>query len=168
MTRLDVRRRFDPQMALAAAKSKRLYADLPPAGPDDVAAQRALYNHERAFWNAIKPPLTAIEPLAVPGPGGSIPCRLYRPSEVRLLPALVYLHGGGWILGNLDTHDRIMRLLALKSGALVLGVDYRLAPEHKFPAAHDDALAAVRHTLHRGRDLGIDAGRLAVGGDSAG
>jgi acetyl esterase len=168
MIKLDVRRRFDPQMALAVAESQRLYADLPAAASEDVAAQRALYAHERAYWNAVKPALAKVEALSIPGPGGAIACRLYRPSEGGLLPAVVYFHGGGWILGNLDTHDRIMRLLAEKSGALVLGVDYRLAPEHKFPAAHDDALAATRHVLTRGRSLGIDATRLAVGGDSAG
>ena len=168
MIKLDVRRRFDPQMAIALAESQKLYAAGPPAAPDDVAAQRAAYSRERAFWNAIKPPLAAIEPLSVPGPGGAIACRLYRPSQARLLPALVYFHGGGWVLGDLDTHDRIMRLLAQKSGALVLGVDYRLAPEHKFPAAHDDALAAFRHAARRGREWGIDVARLAVGGDSAG
>ncbi len=166
--KLDVRRRFDPQMAAALAESQRLYAIGAPAAPDDVAAQRATYNRERAFWNAIKPPLAAIEALTISGPGGAIPCRLYRPSAARLLPALIYFHGGGWVLGNLDTHDRIMRLLAQKSGALVLGVDYRLAPEHKFPAAHDDALAALRHVARQGREWGIDGARLAVGGDSAG
>jgi len=159
MIKLDVRRRFDPQMALAVAESQRLYADLPGAASEDVAAQRALYAHERAYWNAVKPALAKVEALSIPGPGGAIACRLYRPSEGGLLPAVVYFHGGGWILGNLDTHDRIMRLLAEKSGALVLGVDYRLAPEHKFPAAHDDALAATRHILTRGRSLGIDATR---------
>ncbi len=168
MTRLDARRRFDPQMAAALADSQKLYAGLPPAAPDDVAAQRAAYDHERAFWNAIKPLLAAVETLSIPGPGGAISCRLYRPSKAPLLPALVYFHGGGWVLGNLDTHDRIMRLLADKSGALVLGVDYRLAPEHKFPAAHDDALAALRHAARQGRAWGIDGARLAVGGDSAG
>jgi acetyl esterase len=168
MIKLDVRRQFDPQMAIAVAESQKIYAVLPLADPDDVAAQRAAYSRERAFWNAIKPPLAAIEPLSIPGPGGTITCRLYRPSEARLLPALVYLHGGGWVLGDLDTHDRIMRLLAQKSGALVLGVDYRLAPEHKFPAAHDDALMAFRHAARHGREWGIDVARLAVGGDSAG
>jgi len=168
MIKLDVRRRIDPQMALAVAESKRLYADLPGAESEDVASQRALYAHERAYWNAVKPPLAKVEALNIPGPGGAIACRAYRPSEGGLLPALVYFHGGGWILGNLDTHDRIMRLLAVKSGTLVLGVDYRLAPEHKFPAAHDDALAATRHVLAQGRGLGIDATRVAVGGDSAG
>jgi acetyl esterase len=168
MTRLDARRRFDPQMATALAESQNLYAGLPPAAPDDVTAQRAAYDHERAFWNAIKPPLAAVETLSIPGPGGAISCRLYRPSKAALLPALVYFHGGGWVLGNLDTHDRIMRLLAEKSGAIVLGVDYRLAPEHKFPAAYDDALAVLRHLAQEGAALGIDPSRLAVGGDSAG
>jgi acetyl esterase len=168
MIKLDVRRRFDPQMALAVAESQKLYAAGPPAAADDLTAQRDAYNRERAFWNAIKPPLAAVEALTIPGPGGAIACRLYRPSEARLLPALLYFHGGGWVLGNLDTHDRIMRLLAQKSGALVLGVDYRLAPEHKFPAAHEDALAALRHVAHHGREWGIDRSRLAIGGDSAG
>lgn len=161
-------RRLDPQMLQVMAQSQRLYAALPPAAADDVAAQRAAYAHERAFWNAIKPPLPAIEELSLPGPGGAIAGRLYRPSGAPALPLLLYFHGGGWVVGSLDTHDRIMRLLAEKSGALVLGVDYRLAPEHKFPAAHDDALAALRHAIHHGSGWGIDTGRLAVAGDSAG
>ena len=168
MSKADVRAQWDPQMALAVAESRKLYAAGPPADPDDVASLRAAYDRERAYWNAIKPPLAAIETLSIPGPGGAIACRLYRPTQARLLPALVYLHGGGWILGSLETHDRIMRLLALKSGAIVLGVDYRLAPEHKFPAAHDDALAALGHAARHGREWGIDGTRLAVGGDSAG
>jgi acetyl esterase len=161
-------RRLDPQMAQVQAESWRLYAALPPAATEDVVAQRAAYAHERAFWNAMRPPLPAIEALSLPGPGGPIACRLYRPSLARPLPALLYYHGGGWVVGSLDTHDRIMRLLALKSGALVLGVDYRLAPEHKFPAPQEDALIALRHVLHHGEAWGIDIARLAVGGDSAG
>jgi len=172
MIKVDVTRHLDPEMAAAIAESNRLYGEIVarqgPVAPDDLAGQRALYNHERAFWNAIKPALTAVESWEIPGPGGVIPCRLYRPSKARPLPALVYFHGGGWILGNLDTHDRIMRLLAEKSGAAVLGVDYRLAPEHKFPAAYDDALAAFEHLRREGPALGIDTTRLALGGDSAG
>jgi acetyl esterase len=161
-------RRLDPQMVQVQAQSQRLCADLPPAAADDVTAQRAAYAHERAFWNEIRPPLSAVEALSLPGPGGPIACRLYRPSLARSLPALLYYHGGGWVVGSLDTHDRIMRLLAEKSGALVLGVDYRLAPENRFPAPHEDALAALRHVLHHGEAWGIDTARLAVGGDSAG
>ncbi len=172
MIKVDVTRHLDPEMASAIAESQRLYGEIVaergPVAPDDLAGQRAAYNHERAFWNAIKPALAAVEPLEIPGPCGAIPCRLYRPINSPPLPALVYFHGGGWILGNLDTHDRIMRLLAEKSGAAVLGVDYRLAPEHKFPAAYDDALAAVEHLRREGPGLGIDGARLALGGDSAG
>ena len=168
MTKPDPRRRFDPQMIQVQAESQRLNAGRAAPAADDVVAQRAAYAHERAFWNAIKPPLAGVEALSLPGPGGPIACRLYRPVLAPGLPALLYFHGGGWVVGSLDTHDRIMRLLAEKSGAIVLGVDYRLAPEHKFPAAHDDALAALRHTLRYGREWGIDPARLAVGGDSAG
>jgi len=166
--RIDSHARLDPEMAAAVAESQRLVAELGPVAADDWLASRAAYAHERAFWNAIKPELASVENLNIPGPGGPLACRLYRPSRASPLPALVYFHGGGWVLGNLDTHDRIMRLLALKSGAAVIGVDYRLAPEHKFPAAWDDALASVRHFVREGSALGIDPRRLAVGGDSAG
>jgi acetyl esterase len=164
----DPRQRFDPQMIQVQAESQRLNAGRPAPAPDDVVAQRAAYAHERAFWNAVRPPLAAVEALSLPGAGGPIACRLYRPALVPSLPALVYFHGGGWVVGSLDTHDRIMRLLAEKSGAIVLGIDYRLAPEHKFPAAHDDAAAALRYVQRHGREWGIDPARLAVGGDSAG
>ena len=172
MIKVDVRRRLDPEMAAAVEESRRLYAELAavrgPVAADDLPGQRAAYNHERAFWNAIKPELASVEALEVRGRGGPVPCRLYRPSAQRPLPATLYFHGGGWVLGNLDTHDRIMRLLARKSGAIVLGVDYRLAPEHKFPAAYEDALAVLGHLAREGSALGIDAARLAVAGDSAG
>ncbi len=168
MANADPHERFDPQMIQVQAESARLNTGRTPPAADDVAAQRAAYAHERAFWNAVRPPLAAVEALSIPGPVGLLACRLYRPALASSLPALVYFHGGGWVVGSLDTHDRIMRLLAEKSGAIVLGVDYRLAPEHKFPAAHDDALAALRQTLRHGREWGIDTARLAVGGDSAG
>jgi acetyl esterase len=171
MIRVDVMRRLDPEMAAALAQSRALYAEFEarrgPVAADDLAGQREAYCHERAYWNAIKPELAKVEALEIPGPG-TIACRLYRPTVARPLPALLYFHGGGWALGNLDTHDRIMRLLALKSGAVVLGVDYRLAPEHKLPAAYEDALAALRHLRRDGAAIGIDPSRLALGGDSAG
>ena len=81
---------------------------------------------------------------------------------------LIYLHGGGWVVGNLDTHDKIMRLLALRSGAAVIGVDYGLAPQTKFPAAIDECLAAVTHVREHAAGWGIDPERIALGGDSAG
>ena len=173
MIKVDITSRLDPEMAAALNQTRRLYMDLTaarggPLAPGDLAGQRAAYDHERAFWNEIKPALPAVEAVKIPQPGGALNCRLYRPSTERPLPALVYLHGGGWILGGLDTHDRIMRLLAEKSGAVVLGVDYRLAPEHKFPAAVEDAIAATAFVAAEAAVLGIDARRLVVGGDSAG
>lgn len=99
---------------------------------------------------------------------GGVPSRLYRPSGENDLPLVVYFHGGGWVVGDLDTHDHICRSLADKSGMAILSVDYRLAPEHKFPAAVDDAQSAVVWAHRNAKELGIDPGRLAVAGDSAG
>ncbi|MFM8554212.1 MAG: alpha/beta hydrolase [Acidimicrobiales bacterium] len=99
---------------------------------------------------------------------GGVPCRLYRPDSSAVLPLLVYYHGGGWVIGGLDSHDNVCRSLANKSGAAVLSVDYRLAPEHPFPAAAEDALCALRWAHENASDIGVDPGRIAVGGDSAG
>ena len=104
----------------------------------------------------------------IPGPGGSIPIRIYRPDDDRLLlPGLVYFHGGGWVLGDLDTHDGVARALASRARSIVVSVHYRLAPEHPFPAAVDDAWAVAAWVAEHG-PAGIDRDRLAVGGDSAG
>jgi acetyl esterase len=97
-----------------------------------------------------------------------VPARLYRPNDRDDLGLLVYLHGGGWVIGSLDTHDNVCRILANSSGHAVLSVDYRLAPEHPFPAALDDALAATRWAYAHASELGCVAERLAIGGDSAG
>jgi acetyl esterase len=116
--------------------------------------------------------VAAVRDLAAPGPAGLVPLRLYRPlgaaAEVPL-PALVFFHGGGWVIGDLDTHDVVCRRLANASGAAIVSVDYRLAPEHKFPAAVEDAFAVTGWAAGAGAAvLGIDGRRLAVGGDSAG
>ncbi len=99
---------------------------------------------------------------------GSIPCRLYRPSAKTELGLLVFFHGGGWVIGDLNSHDGVCRSLANKSGHAVLSVDYRLAPEHKFPAAFDDCATALKWAYDNALALGIDNTRMAVGGDSAG
>ena len=109
-----------------------------------------------------------VEDLSIPGPGGDLPVRLYASEHGGVRPALVYFHGGGWVFGNLDTHDSVCRAIAKESGAVVISVDYRLSPEHKFPAAADDAYAATRWVAANAQRLGIDASRIAVGGDSAG
>ncbi len=112
-------------------------------------------------------PVALVEDRTIPGPGGDLTIRIYRPDE-GTRPALVFYHGGGFVIGDLDTHDRENRTLANLSGAVVVAVDYRLAPEHPFPAATDDAWAALVWVREHADELGIDAGRLAVGGDSAG
>ncbi len=105
----------------------------------------------------------------IPGPAGEIPMRLYRPGDLEEpLPVLIYFHGGGFVIGSPDTHDIPCRRLSLGGACLVVSVDYRLAPEHPFPAAVDDAWAATRWVVAHATDLGGDPTRVAVGGDSAG
>ncbi len=99
---------------------------------------------------------------------GGVPARLYRPNDRDDLGLLVFLHGGGWVLGNLETHDNLCRILANSSGQAVLSVDYRLAPEHQFPAPLDDAVTATRWAHAKATSLGCSPERLAIGGDSAG
>ena len=168
MSRIDIAGMLDPQMAAALAKQAELWPAAASIRELPVAEARALYKCERAYWNEDAPAVARVETGAVPGPAGAIPLRTYYPEAHGALPALVYLHGGGWILGDLDTHDKIMRLLALRAGVAVVGVDYRLAPEHKFPTQLEEALAVVRHLMRHGGELGLDPARLAIGGDSAG
>ena len=114
------------------------------------------------------PALARIEDLRMPGPAGEIPARLYAPSTGTPLPCVAYFHGGGWVQGDLETHHGLCARLAKHGGVLVVAVDYRLAPEHKFPAAVDDCLAAYRWLRAHARDIGGDPARVAVAGDSAG
>jgi acetyl esterase len=115
------------------------------------------------------PALARIEDIRIPGPAGEIPARVYSASAATTpLPAVVYFHGGGWVQGDLETHHGLCARLAKHAGVLVVAVDYRLAPEHKFPAAVDDCLAAYRWARAKGRDVGADPARVAVAGDSAG
>ena len=114
-------------------------------------------------------PVDQVVPGVVPGPAGPIVVRIYTPNcGQAALPGLVYLHGGGWARGSLQTHDIVCRSLANGAGCVVVSVDYRMAPEHRFPAAFEDSLAATRWVAEHAAELGIDPRRLAVGGDSAG
>ena len=113
-------------------------------------------------------PVARIEDLSLPGPAGEIPVRLYSPAPDAQLPALVYFHGGGWVFGDLDSHDPLCRALANRAHAVIVSVHYRRAPEHKYPAAADDAYAAARWLSEHGAALGADPARIALGGDSAG
>jgi len=132
---------------------------------------RQLFRETRPASTPTPPEIGAVRNLVAQGPGGPIPLRVYRPAGVAAsvaLPGLMYFHGGGWVIGDLDTHDVLCRQLTAEAGVTVVNVDYRLAPEHKFPAAADDAWAATRWTVAHASEFGVDAGRLAVGGDSAG
>ncbi len=113
-------------------------------------------------------PMAEIRDLTVPGPAGDIPVRVYRPVEETAPGLVVYLHGGGWVLGGIDTHDGSCRELAKRSGAVVASVDYRLAPEHPFPAAVDDSFAALGWLAEHAGSLGATPGRVVLAGDSAG
>jgi acetyl esterase len=133
---------------------------------------REFYLAGRVVTNPEPPELTSVAPLSIPSPAGSIPSRVYTPMKLRqvndLAPCLVFFHGGGWVIGDLDSHDVVCRKLADEGQLIVISVDYRLAPEHKFPAAVDDAVTATRWIADNARQFGIDASRLTVGGDSAG
>jgi acetyl esterase len=110
----------------------------------------------------------ATEDRAIPGPSGDIPVRIYRPGGEARLPAIVFFHGGGFVIGDIGTHDGMCHQLATRVPAVVVSVDYRLAPEHRFPAAVDDCFAATEWVSAHAGELGADARRLAVAGDSAG
>ncbi len=109
-----------------------------------------------------------VEDRVIPGPGGEIPVRIYAPASPDPLPVLVFYHGGGWVIGSLETHDGLCREIVDAAGCMVVSVDYRLAPEHRFPACVDDAYAAACWVSDHAAAIGADASRVAVGGDSAG
>lgn len=142
-----------------------------PPPPETVtpAAARAEYINRGVAAAPSKRRLARVTDLDVPGPAGTIRARLYVPfAKAHALPALVYFHGGGWVLGGIETHDRLCRVIADDAGCAVVSVDYRLAPESKFPAAVVDARAAFTWVVDHAASLGLDPGRIAIGGDSAG
>jgi acetyl esterase len=133
---------------------------------------REWYLKARLVAHPEPPVLASVKAMTVPGPAGAIPVRIYTPKLLRqadgMAPALLFFHGGGWVIGDLDSHDVVCRTLAVQGEMIVISVDYRLAPEHKFPAAIDDALAATQWIADNAIQLNIDASRISVGGDSAG
>ena len=132
------------------------------------ADARLAYTAAAEVLEPPRAPLPRVEEITLPGAGGAtLAARLYAPSA-HVLPVLLYLHGGGFTIGNLETHDSLCRQIARRSGAAVIALDYRLAPEHRFPTAVDDCWAAMRELAGAGDRLGLDTARLAVGGDSAG
>ncbi|MCE3555951.1 alpha/beta hydrolase [Pseudonocardia sp. RS11V-5] len=156
---------LDPQIEALLAQMAEQGAKSPESMT--VAESRAMIG-ELAGLAGPPVELPRVEDTTAPGPDGDIPVRVYVPPGDGPLPVLVYYHGGGWVIGDLDSHDGVCRTLAARSGCLIAAVDYRLAPEHRFPAAVDDAYAALTWAAEKIGDLGGDPARLAVGGDSAG
>ena len=144
---------------------------LPPTHTLTPAEARRWYRERRFVTQPQPPEVALVQELHAAGPAGAIALRLYRPlgsAPEQLLPVLVFFHGGGWVIGDLDSHDTLCRELANGSGCAVVAVDYRMGPEHRFPGAVDDSLAATRWIHAHAASLQLDANRMAVGGDSAG
>lgn len=157
----------DPQMAAAIAMYHDLGRALPQ--PQSIADARRNALEQRRWFNDNPPPLAHVDERAIPGPFRAIPVRLYVPFDApNPAPVIVYAHGGGWFACSNDTHDRIMRLFAIATRAAVIGVDYCLAPEHKFPRAVDEVAASLRWVAAHAGDWALDPARLALGGCSAG
>jgi acetyl esterase len=155
-----------PQLQAIRDQSER--DNVPPLYTMSLADARAADLASIQASGGEPEPVYEVADLKIPGPGGELPLRLYRPARERPRPALLYFFGGGWVLGTIDTADGVCRSLANSSGALVVVAGYRLAPEHRFPAAIDDCYAAVRWVAEHADEIGADPARLAVGGDSAG
>jgi acetyl esterase len=159
---------LDPQVetllrSLSERKAPRIWEIPVPEG-------RAMYRSTARALELKDVSIGRIENREIDGPAGKIPVRLYTPvgASSGLLPLLVYFHGGGFVIGDLETHDTTCRLICNESGVRLMAVDYRLAPENKFPAALEDAFAAVAWAEKNATDINVDANRIAVGGDSAG
>jgi acetyl esterase len=159
---------LDPQIAGILALFEQAGSAGLAAGPP--AQARAMFEMTTVGLRdaATLAPVRSTEDSSVPGPAGAIPIRIYRPDIDGPVPTVVFFHGGGFVIGNIETHDDHARLICRDVAAVVVSVDYRLAPEHPFPAGYEDCLAATEWAAANIGELGGDAERLVVGGDSAG
>jgi len=158
---------LDPQAR--ALLERAAAAQLPPLHALSAPEARLAYRTSRIALAPAPPVVAEVRDISIPGPAGAIRARTYRPvASDKTLPGVVFFHGGGWTYGDLDTHDVVCRGIADQGRCTVVSVDYRLAPEYKFPAAIEDCVAATRWVAANAASLGIDARRLAVAGDSAG
>lgn len=149
-------------LAQAAAQGNPPLESLPPT------IARQVYRELADTLGLPAPAIGKVNDSSIPGPGGPLRLRVYSPDTTGPWPVLLYAHGGGFVIGDLETHDKVCRTLCYHAGMLVVAVDYRLAPEHPFPAAPDDVEAALRWVLANAAALGGDASRIAMVGDSAG
>lgn len=166
--------RPDPQMqavldqlaALGARPVETLTPEQARRQPTPADAVKALL--ERAGRSTAPEPVGRVQDRTIPGPGGTIPVRIYTPQGTGPFPVVVYYHGGGWVIATIDTYDASARALANAAGAIVVSVEYRKGPENRFPAAHDDAFAAYRWVVENAASIGGDPRRVATAGESAG
>lgn len=156
---------LDPEMQLLLTLQKMEGPEI--ASMPLLEARRAVVSGSRLVGG--RPSIGAVSDRTISGPGGDLMLRFYTPDGVTGVgPALLFIHGGGWIYGDLESHDAVCRFLAVRAGVRVVAIDYRLGPEHRFPAAVDDCWAAYRWLAENAEGAGIDPDRIAVGGDSAG
>lgn len=153
----------------AEAVLKQMEADnVPDISEMNVPQARVFLQTAFSAMVPVPEQVREVSDFTVPGPAGRLPVRLYRPEVGGTPPLVVFYHGGGWVIGSIESHDAVCRALANASGCAVASVEYRLAPESAFPAAPEDCYAAAKWLAENGSDLGFDGGRLAVAGDSAG
>lgn len=162
--RIDPPDDLDPDIRRFVGAVQRGYAQFPDFDALPLPERRKAAERVRAPWRSGGPQMWRTANTRIEGRR----VRVHIPVEAPALPAMLYLHGGGWTMFSIDTHDRLMREYALRSGAIVVGLDYSLSPEAKFPAALNEVVAAIDWLRRQGAAYGIDPGRLAVGGDSAG
>jgi acetyl esterase len=160
---------LDPQVEALLEMSRKA-----GARPFEVLTPTEARAAYAAGWDVMQPPteeVASVHDLGIPGANGELKLRIYRGMGTQAdekLPCMVFLHGGGWVIGNLQSHDRLCRALANRARICVVAVDYRLAPEHRFPAALDDSAAALKWVHDNAPKLSVAPARLGVGGDSAG
>ncbi|MBS0567072.1 MAG: alpha/beta hydrolase fold domain-containing protein [Proteobacteria bacterium] len=160
---------LDPQIRRFVDALARAWAEYPAMNSLPVAEKRRIAEIVRAPWRRGGPEMAETREISLPTRHGPVRARTYRPAVgAAVQPGIVYLHGGGWMMFSLDTHDRVMREFAARARATVVGIDYALSPDVKFPFALEQIVDAVRALREQAADLGLDVARLAIGGDSAG
>jgi acetyl esterase len=158
---------FDPQVVKLFEMMRA--SGVPPLAAQTVEQARLFYRAKTAMLGGFAEPMAEVRGIMAIGPSGYIPLRLYRPvGGADKSPALIYVHGGGWVIGDLDSHDKVCRSIAAKTPCSVVAIDYRLAPEFPFPAGLNDVIAASKWVSANASALGIDKDRIGIGGDSAG